>query len=136
MLHLYKRSTYLIVNGEPHTKLQYNVTILRDDTEPDGEFLIKDATWQEMFKRAQNDGSKWMYADQTFWKKIPYLVPSAIYWDDPMPKFFEDDTTRFSVVHTYVLDKHYSMQDIMKVSNADLAIQWFKERGMAVCPLQ
>lgn len=136
MLHLYKRSTYLIVNGEPHTKLQHNVTVLRDDTEPDGEFLIKDATWQEMFKRAQNDGSKWMYADQTFWKKIPYLVPSAIYWDDPAPKFFEDDTTRFSVVHTYVLDKYYSMQDIMKVSNADLAIQWFKERGMAVCPLQ
>lgn len=136
MLHLYKRSTYLIVNGEPHTKLQYNVTVLRDDSEPDGEFLIKDATWQEMFRHAQTDDRKWMYADKTFWKKIPYLAPSAIYWDEIAPKFFEDDTTRFSVVHTYVLDKYYSMQDIMKVSNADLAIQWFKERGMAVCPLQ
>ena len=79
MLHLYKRSTYLIVNGEPHTKLQYNVTVLRDDTEPDRKFLIKDATWQEMFKRAQNDDRKWMYADQTFWKQSIFAETLCFY---------------------------------------------------------
>ena len=136
MLHIYKKSTWLVVNGELEVRLQYGSSVLRDESETDGDYIIKDATWHDMYQHSQSDDWKWMFAYKTFWKKIPYLIPSATYWDESPPRFFEDDTTRFSVVNLYVLDKYYSMQDIMKVSNADRAIQWFKERGMAVCPMQ
>ena len=136
MLHIYKKSTWPVVNGELEVRLQYVSSVLRDESETNGDYIIKDATWHDMYQHAQSADWKWMFAYKTFWKKIPYLIPSATYWDESPPRFFEDDTTRFSVVNLYVLDKYYSMQDIMKVSNADRAIQWFKERGMAVCPMQ
>lgn len=136
MLQLYYKSIYLVVGGR-RFKLTQNSKVLRDDQLVDGDFLLHDASWTETKEAIDNGGLvHLMYAGRTFWKKRSYISASGYFYDDNIPKFFEDNTTRFSVVRVYVLDKHYTMNDVMKHAHADQAVQWFKERGLAVCPMQ
>lgn len=136
MLQLYYKSIYLVA-GDKRFKLAHHSDYIRDDKLDDGEFLIQDATWSEMKQAVENGKlAHLMYVGETFWKKRPYISAAGYHLDVDVPKYFEDDETRFSVICVYVLDKHYTMNDVMKHARADQAVQWFKERGLAVCPMQ
>lgn len=136
MLQMYYASTYLLV-GDQRFKINRSSSFIRDDQLDEGEFLLKDATWGETKAKIENgELSSIMYSATTFWKKRPYISAAGYYCDDDIPKFFENEETRFSVVRVYVLDEYYTMEDVMKHASADQAVQWFKERGLSVCPLQ
>ena len=136
MLQLYDKTIYLVV-GDRAIKLARHHNIIRDDEFVLDETPLENATWEQTKRAIENHQlSHLMYVGKTFWRKRPYISAVVCPLDGPAPKFFQDDSVRFSVYCIYVQDECYTMNDVIKHARADQAVQWFKERGMTVCPMQ
>lgn len=136
MLQMYYASLYLKVNGEIAGKLLGGVVKLRDDGDDLVELVLDNVSWKELYDEIiDGKASHYMYVGNTFWKKRPYISASGFCSED-LPKYFEGDTSKFTIAWVYKLDKHYTVNSVLKHAKADQAVQWFKERGLSVCPLQ
>lgn len=76
-----------------------------------------------------------VYYGETFFKKRPYL--SIRYRKDPNRpvKYFAGDFQHIAFCPIYVEIEHPTLGYIMKYSDAEKAIEYFKERGMNMCPI-
>lgn len=136
MLQLYNKEIYLIA-GDQHVRIMRCCNIVRDDNLSVEDIILRDATWEET-RQAIESGrlDHLMYVGQTFWKKRPYISTVGYNFDNPSKKFFQDDSIRFTVGGIYLQNERCTMHDIIKYARADQAVQWFKERGLTICPLK
>ena len=134
MLQLYMKSIHLIVNNEHVALLSRSSNIVRDDQMPTEEWMVQDATWDEMWTLLESNKLPVTYRSTTWPRKREYISAVGYYSNSYIPKYFRESNPVFSIVVVYVLNKYYTMEDVMKKATADQAVQWFKERGLAVCP--
>lgn len=94
--------------------------------------------WHEMARLIETSPYGWfdgLVTDKTFFRKCPYIRAFRCGWHDEAWRFFPKDFKTISYRVLYEERSYISMEWIFEHLSADKAIQYFKERGMNVCPI-
>ena len=94
--------------------------------------------WHEMARLIETSPYGWfdgLVTDKTFFRKRPYICAFRCRWHDEEWRFFPKDFKAISYRVLYKERSYVSMEWIFEHLSADNAIQYFKERGMNVCPI-
>lgn len=94
--------------------------------------------WHEMARLIETSPYGWfdgLVTDKTFFRKRPYIRAFRCGWHDEAWQFFPKDFKTISYRVLYEERSYVSMEWIFEHLSADKAIQYFKERGMNVCPI-
>ena len=96
------------------------------------ELCLQAMSWDEVYANAWPSG---ICIGETFFRHRPYIEVSCSYPDDCL-RFYKGDFQKFTYIKRYEEWSSCPLEWIMKHAPADLTIQYMKERGMAVCPVQ
>lgn len=94
--------------------------------------------WHEMARLIETSPYGWfdgLVTDKTFFRKRPYIRAFRCGWHDEAWRFFPKDFKTISYRVLYEERSYVSMEWIFEHLSADKAIQYFKERGMNICPI-
>lgn len=94
--------------------------------------------WHEMARLIETSPYGWfdgLVTDKTFFRKRPYIRAFRCGWHDETWRFFPKDFNTISYRVLYEERSYVSMKWIFEHLSADKAVQYFKERGMNVCPI-
>lgn len=132
MLKVYHVDSYFKIDDEDWMKCGTRGHAIRDDSEPYTKRLLDEAQWDEIYGRMY-DG---VWSDTTLFRKRPYIYVSRGWEDDKVLRLFQGDFSRFSYEYRYAEWTGCPLEWIIKNASAEQTIQYMKERGMTVCPLQ
>lgn len=132
MLKAYFIDSYYKIDDEKWQGCGKRGYIVRDDSEPI-KLVRQDKVNFETAYAKPLDG---IACEQTIFRKRPYI---KVYhgWFDENPRCLKPgDFKEFSYMDVFTERNDCSLEWIMKHASADQTIQYMKERGMTVCPLQ
>lgn len=132
MLKAYFVNSFYKIDDEDWQSCGQNGYAIRDESEPAKKIKLDKADWNTVYV-AQLDG---IVPAETFFRHKPYIkVYRGWYCDNPRI-LRPGDFKEFSYADVYEEWSGCSLEWIMKHASAETAIQYMKERGMNVCPLQ
>ncbi len=131
MLKVYSISHYVSVDGGKWYSVgRYGETMF-DDSEPK-EIIIDNGSFDEWYKYLQENSLPGIYDYKTFFKKKPCIVTHE--WSyDSYTKYTNFNTLVYKTVYKEL--KGVSLAYIMNNFSADKCIQYLKERGITICPM-
>lgn len=132
MLKVYFADSYYKVDGEEWGSCGKRGYVMRDDAQPDKQIYLDKAGWDAACA-AELDG---LVCGKTIFRKRPYLDVSRGWFDDHPRRFYWGDFKEFSYVVIYTEWTTCPLSWIMEKASAEQTIQYMKERGMTVCPMQ
>lgn len=100
----------------------------------DLKIILKDATFEQAFERFEKKPDHNIAPCRTFILRRPYLHFFVEWLYEPI-NLFKKDFSSISIIEVNEEKKNVTLEWIMEHLSADKAIQFLKERGMAVCPI-
>lgn len=95
--------------------------------------------WELMRDRLESENAdiyEGLYMAHTFFRRRPYIRAWHREWpEDSVCKLFPKDFKTISYRTTYKERRYVSVEWIFEHLHADDAIQYFKDRGMTICPI-
>jgi hypothetical protein len=135
MLKPYIVKYYYRINDGKWEKLDGNGERLEDrDGLPDEEMIWEHWKWQEIMDYLLEHNTPDFHRDSTVFRHIPYFYCSD-YYECYITKFFFGDFDTFSYKKVYIENEYITLDNIMKKYPAEKCVQYLKERGMAICPM-
>lgn len=101
----------------------------------DLKIILKDATFEQAFERFEKKPDHNIFSSRTFILRRPYLHLCKEWLAEPID-LFQKDFSSISIIEINEEKKDVTLKWIMGHLSADKAIQFLKERGMAVCPIK
>ena len=131
MLKVYVVKSWYKVDDEQWKRGSRHGYMIREETTEEGKLHFHKASWDEVYDKS-NLADIWV--GQTLFRRRPYIEVHHG-WDDTR-RFYRGDFREFTYMDSYDEWKECSLEWIMKHASAEQAIQYMKERGMTVCPMQ
>ena len=136
MLKTYNKKYYYQINGNNEWFRVGDIgqCLMDRDNLPNEELIWDNWNWQMIMDFLKKNTNQYFYRNQTTFRKIPYFY---CYDDDYYTsyRFFFGDFETFSYKVTFEECNNITLADIIKCYPADLCVQYLKERGIALCPL-
>lgn len=132
MLKVYHVDSYYKIDDEDWSECGSRGYTIRDESEAVTRRLLDEANWDEVYG-SMYDG---VCSETTLFGKRPYISVYRGWMDDKSRRLYHDDFSRFSYEYRYTEWTGCPLEWIMKHASAEQTIQYMKERGMTVCPLQ
>ena len=134
MLKVYSKKYYASINGGDWFKLdgEFYPYVLRDDKESTTCNILDNITFEECYEWLQNHrlcGIRW---DRSIFNKKRIRVMRSWYYD-VWDVYKDFKTISYKCVFTEC--PNVTLEEIFKHFPADQCIQYMKERGMTVCPM-
>lgn len=131
MLKVYRVGSYYKVDDEELTRCGDTGYTIREELTEETEICLNKVPWETVREHPHLNG---IVIGETLFRHRPYV---EVYenWDEGR-RFYQSDFKEFSYVYVYTEWENCSLEWIMQHASADKAIQYMKERGMTVCPLQ
>ena len=93
---------------------------------------FEDAMLKILDNQSHFDG---VYADMTMFLHRPFIEAGCGFFRSEYTRFFAKDVRSFSYKVIYEEMEDVTIEWIIQHLSAERAIQYFKERGMTVCPI-
>ena len=134
MLKVYRVGTYFKIDGEEPTRIGRTGYRICEETDESGTMYLNKASWDEVY---ENIGvtANGVRTGTTLFRHRPY-IEVFIGWPDDPRRFYKGDFKEFTYLDVYTEWEECTLEWIMKHASAEQAIQYMKERGMTVCPMQ
>lgn len=132
MLKVYRVGSYYKVDDDEWTRCGDTGYTIREETNDECKIHLDKVPWSYVYEHPELKG---IYIGETFLRHRPYVEVSHG-WLDEGRRFYEGDFKEFSYMDIYTEWDTCSLEWIMKHASAEQTIQYMKERGMTVCPLQ
>lgn len=97
--------------------------------------ILKDASFEQAFEHFEKKPDHNIFSSRTFILHRPYLHLCKEWLAEPID-LFQKDFSSISIIEINEEKKDVTLEWIMEHLPADKAIQFLKERGMAVCPIK
>lgn len=136
MLKGYHSTSYYRVDDDEWMECGYAGEVLRDDAEPESEVKLSDASWEDVMDYLSHHYLSGVSGNETLFRHRPYFETYHWPYDESRRRFYQGSFERFSYMRVFKEWPDCSLEWITKHATADQAIQYMKERGMTVCPLQ
>lgn len=135
MLKIYDPIYYISIDGGPWERLEdlFDTNwFVTDEDLPETEILLDDVSFQEAYDYLHDNYISGARIHRTFFKDKPQL--SLLYFNTIDRKNIKK-CEGFSLCAKNRPRKNVTLDWILKHLEADQAIQYFKERGMEICPI-
>lgn len=132
MLKVYRVDSYYKVDNEEWTRCGGTGYMIREETTDEVKIHLDKVAWGSVYEHAELKG---IYIGETFFRHRPYIGVSHS-WSDDGRRFYQEDFKEFSYMDVYTEWDACSLEWIVKHASAEQTIQYMKERGMSVCPMQ
>lgn len=131
MLKVYNVVSYVSVNGAKWRSVGHTGYCCTDENR-DIKLILDNASFDEAREYVNNHFLDGVYNTCTFWREKPTIsVRYRDAWDDVVYKNFNT----ISYKNVYTEDKHVTLGWMMEHLSADKVIQYLKERGITICPM-
>ena len=137
MLKVYQVEYYYSVDGGKWVQVRDTSEVLEDrDGLPNEEIIFDSYNWNQIMDHLSERSVLGVYKDETFFQHRPYFYcVEEDYYDAWSVRFFEDGFDTFSYKAVYTENKNVSLHYIIKEFPAEKCIQYMKEHGMIIYPI-
>lgn len=132
MLKVYVVESYYRVDDEAWERCSRTRHLVHEETTGEGKVYYDKASWDEVYERNRLAD---VWTGRSLIRRRPYIEVSRG-WPNDSRRFYKGDFKEFSYMDVYTEWKTCPLEWIMKHASADQTIQYMKERGMTVCPMQ
>lgn len=106
-----------------------------DESEVPGEVIKLDrCSFSEAYQSIPNLQLNGVYVGKTAFRHRPYIAVNSWGIYDPR-RFYAKDANTISYKQVFREKEYVTLEWITKHLSSDKAIQYFKERGMSICPI-
>ena len=133
MLKAYRVNSYYKVDDEDWEICGCGKTVLMQEFKNNinVDLVFDGADWDTIYD-CDYDG---IYSSVTWLRNRPYIMTHCWHRYDGR-RFYKDSFKKFSYAKVYREDTDCSIDWLVKNMPAELVIQYMKERGMTICPMQ
>ena len=130
MLKIYSMTHYVSVDGKDWKEVGFDGGYCAKDETTEEVVAFENISFNECYKLLESHKFYGIKADRTIFFNRPEITVS--YWPDAA-LYTHFNTISYKTVYK---DANYlSLSDIMKILPVDQCIQYLKERGLSICPI-
>ena len=138
MLKIYNVKSFYQIDRQQWEECGHIGWTCQDETQIEEEIVIlNEVPFYHAFDTIEADPGSFdgLYIGQTMFRRRPYIKIGGAFVSD-YTRYFSQNAHTISYKVVYLEKKNITLEWIMKHLSADKAIQYFKDRGINICPIQ